>query len=113
VILIYSERENAQVGLSGGRVDGAQVPNRTYTADGHFLAIDGDDAALISNDAQLILAFGPSEFRLADAGEQNVFTSAQQGKSGTLLKEGGGKDSAAAGNGKNAKASAAASGNGG
>ena len=111
MILIYSERENAQVGISAGRIDGAQVPGRIYTADGHFLAIDGDNAALVSHDAQVILALGPSEFRLADAGEQDAFTAAQQSKSG-VIKEGNGngsssKDAAAAGGGKSGKASAA------
>lgn len=120
MILIYSDQENAQVGLPAGTYGGTQVrvpnpnhyrrldgeaapasvgiggawiPERTYAADGHFLVVEAEDADQASLDAGLILAL--SGFRLADSSEQNAFTAARQGKSGSLKEGGQGK-----GNGK-------------
>ena len=136
MILIYSDQENAQVGLPAGHFGGEQVlvpnpnhyrrldgeavqrpvthgsewmPERTYTAVGHFLAVDTESPDLASHDAELILAL--PGFRLANANEQNAFAAAeqQQEKAATSLKEnggaGGGKSN---GNGKAEKPAAAA-----
>lgn len=131
MILIYSTQENVQVGLPAGYFGGEQVsvpnPNasrrlddwqpppvligsswveaRTYVGDGHFLAVDGEDALMVSHDAERILALG-ADFRLANASEQNSYTAAQQAKTGALKENG--KSNGDGGSGKAGKTAAAA-----
>jgi len=74
MILIYSEQENASVGLPPAIIGGVHQHYRTYQAVGHNLAVDGSDDLLISEDAEQILQH--PNFRLATASEQDAYSKA-------------------------------------
>ena len=66
---------------------GKSFPSRVYQAVGNFVAVDGEDELLISEDANAILAF--PGFRLATAEEQNSFAAQASGKTGKLAESKG------------------------
>lgn len=82
MILIYSENENASVGLPAAILNGAYQSHRSYRADGHTLVIDGNDEILVSEDAEQILA--TPGFRLATASEQEQYAATKNNKKGSI-----------------------------
>jgi hypothetical protein len=85
-ILIYSEQENANVGLPAAIINGVHRQSRSYASDGHTILVDDPDAIFVSEDAELIIA--QTGFRLATSTEQEDYTKAQaQVSKGASIKE--------------------------